>query len=102
MKSAVKAQLVDLYCRYNHILPSLSSAEAAGFEAIQHGTASIEQMDIALANLAEFLHKKYNERCIVLIDEYDTPFNKAYERGYMKSVIEVVSPIIRNVLKVSG
>ena len=102
MKSAVKAQLVDLYCRYNHILPDLEPDSATFFKAIVKGRADFGQIQTALKKLAEFLHNKYNERCIVLIDEYDTPFNKAYERGYMKSVIEVVSPIIRNVLKVSG
>ena len=101
MESAVKAQLARLYRRYNHILPSLSSEEADVFKAIQNKTADMGEMTMALANLAEFLYRKYNEECIVLIDEYDTPFNKAYERGYTKSVIEVVSPIIRNVVKVS-
>ena len=54
---------------------------------IQDETANMGQMAVALSNLAEFLYRKYDEKCIVLIDEYDTPFNKAYERGYTKSVI---------------
>ena len=101
MKDSVKAGLAELYGIYDHVLPSLSSAEAKFFKAIQDEAANIGQMKLALRHLAAFLHKKYGEKCIVLIDEYDTPFNKAYERGYTKSVIEVVSPIIRNVVKVS-
>ena len=101
MKESVKAGLAELYRKYDHVLPSLSSAEAKFFKAIQDETANIGQMKLALRHLAAFLHKKYDKKCIVLIDEYDTPFNEAYEVGYLKSVIAFVSPIIRNVVKVS-
>ena len=68
----------------------------------QVGGLPFGQIQIALSHLAAFLHKKYNEQCIVLIDEYDAPFKKACEHRYIKSAIAVVTPIIRNVMKVSG
>lgn len=48
----------------------------------------------ALQRLLEILHKYYNQKPILLIDEYDTPLQEAYLRGYYEELI----PFFRNFL----
>ena len=42
----------------------------------------------AIAFLAELLHKRYQKRAIILIDEYDTPLENAQQYGFYDQAIE--------------
>ena len=53
-----------------------------------------------LSLLARALQDKYGRRCIVLIDEYDTPFNVGHAQGYLKTVKNLLSTMLKGVLKV--
>lgn len=49
--------------------------------------------------LCGLLHKHYGELVIVLIDEYDVPLAKAFERGYYDTMIVIIRNIFEQVLK---
>ncbi len=52
------------------------------------------QLEGSIKRLLELLFKHYNERPILLIDEYDTPLQEAYLNGYYEELI----PFFRNFL----
>ncbi|MCD8090921.1 MAG: ATP-binding protein [Clostridiales bacterium] len=40
--------------------------------------------------MSEILYKEYNKRVVILIDEYDTSLQKAYENGYYKKMVLLI------------
>ncbi|WP_440618023.1 AAA family ATPase, partial [Cysteiniphilum sp. 6C5] len=55
---------------------------------------SISEIDQALKVLSELLAKHYQQRVVILLDEYDTPLNAAYVENY----IEDLTPLMRNLM----
>jgi hypothetical protein len=58
-----------------------------------------ENLKSSLLNLATFLKKYYNQKVIVLIDEYDTPLVSAYRYGYYKEAKNFFSSFYSSALK---
>ena len=54
----------------------------------------------ALSFLAGVLQEAYSKPCLVLIDEYDTPFNEAHQSGILNYALDLLSPMLLGVLKV--
>ena len=54
----------------------------------------------ALSFLASVLQEAYGQPCLVLIDEYDRPFHEAYKSGILNYALDLLSPMLRGVLKV--
>jgi len=49
--------------------------------------------------LSRLLYKHYEEKTIILIDEYDVPLDKAYRSGYYDVMVELIRALFRTVLK---
>ena len=59
-------------------------------------------MTNSLKRLTEFLRKGSGKRAVVLIDEYDVPFENAYANGYSRQMASVIGPMLQNVLKTNS
>ena len=53
----------------------------------------------SLKTLSMLLHKHYDSRVIILIDEYDVPLAKANEKGYYEQMVALLRKMFGNVLK---
>lgn len=53
----------------------------------------------SLRFLTELLHEYYGIPVIVLIDEYDVPLDKAYQKGYYPEMISLIRSLFSQVLK---
>ena len=53
----------------------------------------------SLKTLSMLLHKHYDSRVIILIDEYDVPLAKANEKGYYEQMVTLLRKMFGNVLK---
>jgi len=49
--------------------------------------------EVSLKQLSEYLHRYYNQKVVILIDEYDTPIQAGYKKFY-----EFVISFLRNLL----
>ena len=54
----------------------------------------------ALSFLADVLQEAYGKPCLVLIDEFDSPFDEAHQSGILNNALDLLSPMLRGVLKV--
>ncbi len=63
-----------------------------------------EEMDDAIAALSlnmlcEWLYRYYGKKCIVLLDEYDTPMQEAYINGYWDELVAYTRALFNNTFK---
>lgn len=53
----------------------------------------------SLKTLSQLLTKHYNQKVILLIDEYDVPLDKAYQAGYYDEMVNLLRNLLGNALK---
>lgn len=58
-----------------------------------------EALPDSLRMLTELLEKHYGKKVIMLIDEYDVPLNKAYQKGYYEKMVDLIRSLLGNALK---
>jgi hypothetical protein len=68
------------------LMQSLTPVQRTYFNSICLKTATEHDLTRSLYRLSYFLSKKFNRSAIVLIDEYEAPINRAYDRGYFDEV----------------
>lgn len=61
--------------------------ERAYFTKVLNGSAGEVELTSALANLSRMLDKHHGIAPIIMIDEYDTPIQQGYRKGYYENVI---------------
>ena len=67
-------------------MQSLNLRERTYFQSICNKTTTDAQLAASLFLLTSFLFKKFPRKVIVLIDEYEAPNNRAYEKKYFNQV----------------
>ena len=53
----------------------------------------------SLKTLSQLLAKHYNQKVILLIDEYDVPMDKAFQSGYYDEMVTLIRNLLGNALK---
>ncbi|MDY2802264.1 MAG: AAA family ATPase [Fusobacterium mortiferum] len=71
-----------LYRNYTFLLEKLDEYEKEKFSSIVSENCNSIQLSSSLRFLTELLYKYYNQKVILLIDEYDSPILSAVEKGY--------------------
>ena len=94
----VKNLLKKVYNQFEFIREKLNEGELIEFDNIWLGKND-ENLKSSLLNLATFLKKYYNQKVIVLIDEYDTPLVSAYRYDYYNEAKNFFSSFYSSVLK---
>lgn len=70
---------------YNDILckdKKLSKEEIESFKKLLNNTCKKTELKNSLLTLSSILYKSYGEAVYIFIDEYDSPINRAYSKGY--------------------
>lgn len=62
-------------------------------------TMSKKLLVSALRILSELLAKHYNQKTIILIDEYDVPLDKAYQNSYYREMVSLIRALFGDALK---
>ena len=91
----------DLYREYDYLLESekltyIDKKEIENF--ISREVTPIQCLN-AFSNLMRLLNKHYNQKVIVLIDEYDVPIQESYLRNYYEETVVLIRNILTAALK---
>ncbi len=81
MQKSIRKTFSNLYNEYKYLREDLDKRNKRQFDKIWF-EETVENYDDALRFLSEILEEKYNQKVIVLIDEYDVPLTMAYEYGF--------------------
>ena len=69
------------------------------FFRLYYGKASLEDIQNSLRLFTRILCRFYNQKVILLIDEYDVPLDKAFNNGYYEEMVSCISGLFGQALK---
>ncbi len=94
-----KVIMSEMYDNKSYVSDSLSTVERKKFEAILNEEGSFGDYIDSLSNMCKWLSKYYNEKVVILIDEYDTPIDASYNNNYYKKIMELIQPLFSKTFK---
>ena len=62
-------------------------------------TMTEKMAEASLKTLSQLLTRHYDQRAILLIDEYDVPLDKAFQGGYYDEMVNLIRNLLGNALK---
>ena len=65
----------------------------------EQSPAASVKLRFSLKNLSELLYKHYEQKTIVLIDEYDVPLDKVFQDGYYREMVSLIRGLLGETLK---
>ncbi|MGL6108169.1 AAA family ATPase [Romboutsia sp.] len=92
-------KMSSLYISFKYLLNTLDSAEKTYFNDILYRTSTISELEVSLLKLSEYLNKYYNQKVIILIDEYDTPIHESHFKNYYPEMIGFIRNFLSAALK---
>ncbi len=100
----IKQLIQAEYSRHHYLLKweGLLENEKNYFNRILNLTGSRADYENSLEKLVVFLNRHYDERVVILIDEYDEPVHAGYNYGYYDEIINFVRNFFCGGLKDTG
>ncbi|WP_291255464.1 AAA family ATPase [Fusobacterium sp.] len=95
----IKDKISNLYINYSFLMEVLNEFEIDKFRDIAKGNNNTAQLESSLLFLSKLLYNYYNQKVVVLIDEYDSPIMNAYEKGYYNEMRDFLKAFYGDVLK---
>lgn len=97
----LKMAFSALYQPYEYLLqePCLSAHQKAQFLKILGQHASLMELEAALANLSLYLFLATKKPVFIFVDEYDTPIQMSYIKGYYQKMISFMRSFLGSALK---
>ena len=99
--SEIKLKIKELFKDYSYLVDSFDKYDKLDFEKYILGIESLEEADLkkSLHILTKLLCKYYNQKVILLIDEYDSPILSAVEKGYYTEMRDFLRAFYGDALK---
>lgn len=98
LKELVVKKIKNELDRFDYLIDELSGRKAKKFENILDSNKDSDLIE-SIAYLSETLHSTTGKKPILLIDEYDTPVNKAYTEGVYEEIINFMKAFYSNSIK---
>ncbi|WP_300630648.1 AAA family ATPase, partial [uncultured Thomasclavelia sp.] len=92
------ANIIDIYTEIKNS-DTISQRERKLLDIYQNAEADIDDLKISLKILSHCLYKHYQQKVIILIDEYDVPLQSAYNNGYYDEMVDFLRSVFSSALK---
>ena len=89
----------ELFSDYRYLRETLNPDEQQDFDRILHKTATLSDLGFCVQQLSKWLEKHHGQKVWILIDEYDTPIQEAWLRGYYDEMISFMRVFLGAALK---
>ena len=96
IKYLIQRLLVDKQLNVEDIL---QEQEKIWYKELVRGEANQKQYEESISFLSKLLMRKYKEKVILLIDEYDVPIQCGFEHGFYKEIVSFTKNLFGNALK---
>lgn len=98
---AIRLVIKDEYRRHKELLASetLCTDDRNYIERLEKGSLSEVETGRALLYLSRMLSDHYRSKVVILIDEYDTPIQQGYSKGFYQEVISFMRNFLSGGLK---
>ena len=99
--SEIKVKIKELFKDFTYLVESLDKYEKVDFEKYILEINNLGEADLkkSLHILTKLLYKYYNQKVVVLIDEYDSPIINSYEKGYYSEMKDFFKAFYGDALK---
>ena len=99
--SEIKVKIKELFKDFTYLVESLDKYEKVDFEKYILEINNLGEADLkkSLHILTKLLYKYYNQKVVVLIDEYDSPIMNSYEKGYYTEMKDFFKAFYGDALK---
>lgn len=87
------------YLRHSELKDSGRIRNADYYEKVVSGRANPDQFDISLRELTQMLHEHHGIAPVVIIDEYDTPIQQGYSRGFYDETVDFMRNLFSGAFK---
>lgn len=81
------------------IVDTLNDEDRYNYHDIIQREATLDVYEKSLELLSSLLSKSYNQKVVILIDEYDTPIHASYLHGYYSEFIEFIRNLLSGAFK---
>ena len=95
----IEVKIYELYNRYFFIEERLNPNAREVFNRLARKEGSIAEIKSSLRFLTQFLYEYYNQKVVLLIDEYDSPLLNAVEKGYYTEMKDFLRAFYGDALK---
>ena len=100
VREGIVQTILDLYARYDYLRQSdaLNEKEKAYFDYV-NADMSNTIAAMALRRLSLCINLHYGKKALILLDEYDTPLQEAYVKGYWNELASFMSNLFNYTFK---
>lgn len=97
---SMKKQASSMYKQFYYIYDKLIFDDDKNYYMnIINRKCSIQDLEVSLLKLSEYLNNYYNKKVIILIDEYDTTIHEGYFNNYYIEIIRFMRNFLSSALK---
>ena len=96
----IKRIIAKLYLKYRELLKGdvLTEYEKKQFQSVTPDMDDVTAQS-SLQDLCDYLTRYYNQKVIILLDEYDTPMQEAYMGGYWDESTSFIRSLFNSTFK---
>ena len=98
---SIEGLISNVYREHRYLLesPKLDEGDKKLFRAILNREVNADIVATALKTLCQYLHAHFDSKVWLFLDEYDTPIQEAYVRGYYDEMINFMRNMFGSALK---
>ena len=98
-RESLRLVIADEFKRHTELSGEYAENAAEYAERLENGTLSDVELSRTLMNLTKLLAEYHDSKTVILIDEYDTPIQQGYTRGFSGEVISFMRNFLSGGLK---